>query len=181
FFRYVTKMGEIFIYLLATIAFLFYRYRYAFLVPVAGFVTLGLSLLLKNYFQSPRPVLYFKKLGMYDQINLVEGVALLNRLSFPSGHTMSAFALYGLLAFILPQKKSLGFFFFFLATLVAISRVYLTQHFFEDIYAGAILGTLIAMTIYYVQSFLSPSPDRWFNQSLGASKNKLPSENHPRP
>jgi len=174
FFRYFTKMGELFVYLLATIALLFYRYRYAFLVPLTGFITLGLSLATKYYFQHPRPVLFFKEMGIFDQVNLVEGVALLNRLSFPSGHTMSAFAFYGLLAFILPKKRLMALLLVIVATLVALSRVYLVQHFFEDVYAGAMLGTLIALLVYYAQSFLSHDSNRWYNQSLRKQKAEKP-------
>lgn len=176
FFRYFTKMGEIFVYFLATIALLFYRYRYAILVPLTGFLTLISSLGLKYYFQHPRPVLFFKEMGIFDQVNLVEGVALLNRLSFPSGHTMSAFAFYGLLAFILPYKRLTALLLVTAAILVGLSRVYLVQHFFEDVYTGALFGTLIALLVYYAQSFLSQEPDRWYNQSLrkqNAEKPKL--------
>ncbi|MEM8908849.1 MAG: phosphatase PAP2 family protein, partial [Bacteroidota bacterium] len=166
FFRYFTKVGEINSYLLLTIAFLFYRYRYAFLVPLTGFLTLGVSLAAKTYFGHPRPVVYFKTYGVFDQLNTVEGVALFGSASFPSGHTMSAFALFGLLAMISPRKKTVGLLLFIIALLIGISRVYLIQHFFEDIYAGALAGTSLALLIYYVQSFLSDRPELWYNQSL---------------
>lgn len=172
FFRYATKMGEIFVYLLLTIAFLFYRFRYAFLFPIAGFLTLGSSLLAKGYFAHPRPVLFFRDAGLLDQLNLIEGIALNKLGSFPSGHTMSAFAMFGLLALILPKKKGVGVLLLIIACLVGFSRVYLVQHFFQDIYVGAILGTLLAMIIYHLQSFLSGHPDRWYNQSLNLFKSK---------
>jgi membrane-associated phospholipid phosphatase len=37
-----------------------------------------------------------------------------------------------------------------LACLTAFSRVYLSQHFIMDIYAGSIIGTLTAIGFYYL-------------------------------
>jgi membrane-associated phospholipid phosphatase len=43
----------------------------------------------------------------------------------------------------------IGFFLFlFLALLVGISRVYLLQHFFRDVYAGSMVGVVISSVFY---------------------------------
>lgn len=57
--------------------------------------------------------------------------------SFPSGHVTTAFTLATVLSAAYPRARGP---LFFLAMLVAASRVYLGSHFFSDILAAAILG-----------------------------------------
>lgn len=57
--------------------------------------------------------------------------------SFPSGHSVTAFALAYVLSQTYPKWSPL---FYALATLVAFSRVYLGSHFLSDVVAGAALG-----------------------------------------
>ena len=172
FFKYFTKMGEEVIYVAVLLLFLLTRYRYAIILPFLGFSVSVISYLSKTYFGHYRPSLYYRQLGTFDEINLVEGVILNGGAnSFPSGHTMSAFALYAFLAFCFPQKKSLGALFFIIAFLVGISRIYLVQHFFEDVYLGAIIGVFIGMGWYFVQSKFPDQPEHWTNKSL--LKNKI--------
>ena len=166
FFLYVSKLGEAFPYILAIIYFLFVRFRYAILVPIAGISVSLVSLITKSLFDHNRPSLYFKEMGIFDQINLVEGIQLWEKYSFPSGHTMSAFAIYGLLALLVGWKRSFGLAMLSLAILVGVSRVYLVQHFAQDVYLGAILGVLIAMSIYAYQSKFPYNPNHWIDRSL---------------
>jgi len=60
--------------------------------------------------------------------------------SFPSGHTVTAFSAAVVLSYVSVNKRY-GFIFLLLAIGVAYSRMYLSQHFFEDVTAGSILGT----------------------------------------
>lgn len=149
FFRYATKLGEEITYLLILIFFLIYRRKAAWLIPVSGVLVLLISKGLKEFFKQDRPIAWFKKQDLFEVLNLIDGVPLLHGASsFPSGHTMSAFALFGLLALLVPQKKGIGILILGLAILVGFSRVYLIHHFFLDIYVGSILGTLLALIIY---------------------------------
>lgn len=151
FFSYVTKLGEELMYVLIVIAFLFVRVRHSILVAVTGLVVMGVSYALKSFFAIDRPKAFFKKNGMLDQIDFVPGVDLhAGATSFPSGHSMSAFALYGLLILILPNRKRYALPLFLIASLVAVSRVYLVQHFWEDIYVGSLIGVVLAMIFYAV-------------------------------
>jgi undecaprenyl-diphosphatase len=64
--------------------------------------------------------------------------------SFPSGHSVTAFALAYVLSRAYPRASSV---FYALATMVALSRVYLASHFLSDIVAGAALGLLAGWLI----------------------------------
>jgi membrane-associated phospholipid phosphatase len=172
FFRYTSKMGEAFPYLTAIAILLFVRFRYALLIPAIGFAVALVSLITKSIFAHNRPSLYFKEMGIFDQINLVEGIDLWEKYSFPSGHTMSAFAIFGFLAFLLDWKKTLGIVMLLLAVLVGISRMYLVQHFLKDVYLGAVLGVLIAMSAYIYQSRFPYNPNKWIDRSLLMKRKK---------
>lgn len=100
------------------------------------------NLLLKYWFQRPRP-----------ELGLIEAGGF----SFPSGHSMGAFALYGLLAYLLRRQfaglveRSLWL--LFSATMIlciGFSRVYLGVHYPSDVIGGFLSGScLVALTIAY--------------------------------
>ncbi|MCB0618727.1 MAG: phosphatase PAP2 family protein [Saprospiraceae bacterium] len=167
-FKYGTRLGEEYVYFLLIFACLFIRYRYALLLGLTGLSVMGLSYLLKAFFGHARPAAYFHQVNLFDQLQLVDGVVLHSgATSFPSGHTMSAFALYGLLAFIVPNKKGAAFGLFVLALLVGVSRIYLVQHFLQDVYVGAIIGLFLAGLAYWLQLQLSDDRDQWYNRRIG--------------
>ena len=60
--------------------------------------------------------------------------------SFPSGHSSTIFIVCFILVSVLPKLK---YFFYFLASIVAFSRVIVSAHFFTDIVAGAILALIL--------------------------------------
>ncbi len=167
FFSYFTRMGEEWLYILAITGLLFVRFRYVVMVPFVALTVLLVSFSTKSYFAHDRPSIFFKKAQLFDQINLVEGITLLNGpTSFPSGHTMSAFAMYGLLALIVKDKRISALLLFFAALLVGISRMYLVQHFLKDVVTGAVLGTSLAILAYYLQSRIPYDPKQWIDRSL---------------
>lgn len=152
FFKTATRLAEGPAYIVVGLLALGFHYRYGIAVGVTGFTVMGLSYLLKSFFAQDRPLAFFEKTNFGTPINYVAGVEVHSgATSFPSGHAMSAFALFGLLAFLLPEKKRYALSLFAIALLVALSRVYLVQHFWEDVYAGAILGTVVAMSVYVLQ------------------------------
>jgi len=64
-----------------------------------------------------------------------------DQFSFPSGHTITAFAVAVSLSHFYPE---LMFGLYFCALSVAASRILLGMHFLSDVIAGAAIGTLLA-------------------------------------
>lgn len=175
FFTYVTKMGEEVMYAIFFVAFLFKKIRYAFLIPLVGVLVAVISYFTKTFFAHDRPLMFLENAGLADQINFVEGVSLYTgQTSFPSGHTMSAFALYGMVAFFISKKKGWGIVLFVMALLIGVSRIYLVQHFFKDVYLGAWFGVAIALILYWLQNRIKVSESHWLNQPLWKRKKKKP-------
>jgi membrane-associated phospholipid phosphatase len=166
FFKYGTKIGEAGIYFVIVFILLFVRYRYAIIVPLLGLSVSITTYILKDFFGHDRPSLFFRRLGQLDELTLIEGVRLNGGTnSFPSGHTMSAFAIFTFLAFCWPMinKKLVGFLCFLVALMVGISRIYLVQHFLKDVYLGAIIGLFLSILWYYLASL----PKRpWLDKRL---------------
>lgn len=167
FFRYGTQLAEGITYIVLILVGLFVRFRYSILFFATGFFATVLSFSAKWVFGHDRPSVFLKKQALIDQISLVEGVHLYGGpTSFPSGHTLSAFAIFGLLAFIVPRKRGIAVLLFGIALLVAVSRIYLVQHFLKDVYLGSILGILLAAAMYYVHLIIPRNKSNWYDHSL---------------
>lgn len=168
FFRGVTNLGEGYFFLIGLVLLLFLRYRYAAVLPLLGLSVTLVSYLSKEIFSHPRPWAYFREHQLLDQLVPVAGVHIHDGpTSFPSGHTMAAFALYFFLALCLRRRKASGAVVFFaIALAVGISRVYLVQHFFKDIYFGAFLGAGLAVFWFWMAQRLWPSPHPRLDRSL---------------
>jgi undecaprenyl-diphosphatase len=69
-----------------------------------------------------------------------------DQFSFPSGHTMTAFAVAIPLALFYPTL-TIGL--LFCALSIAMSRVLLGMHFLSDVVAGALIGTALGYLGYY--------------------------------
>lgn len=71
--------------------------------------------------------------------------------SYPSGHTISAFVLYGTLILLVNKKvngklrKPLTAFFSLMIFLTGFSRIYFGAHYLTDVLASLILGTIILL------------------------------------
>ncbi|WP_169568953.1 phosphatase PAP2 family protein [Sneathiella limimaris] len=87
-----------------------------------------LNSVLKEFFALPRPIVT----ALYE----AEGY------SFPSGHSQTAAAFWGWIAFEYRKRRILPGLLIGLAGLVALSRPYLGVHHFHDVAGGLILGFL---------------------------------------
>lgn len=155
FFRFITLLGEDFTWLGLLIFFAFENFIQGIkkineikLLLITWLAKVILSVSLKNIFSLPRPMEVYQNSG--KTIHLVEGVTMHHWKSFPSGHTMTAFAFACFCLFVLKNNK-MAIVSLFLAMLVAYSRMYLFQHFPRDVVAGSIfaVGTTLIIFIIY--------------------------------
>ncbi len=148
----ITLMGDAsFIIPILLAVLLFKQYRNRRYLGAALMANIGAFLLsqgLKSFFNFPRPLNYFQDATW---IHILPEWDHLYHRSFPSGHTTGAFALFSFLAFILPKRhQAYGLFLFALAVLVSYSRIYLTAHFFTDVFVGSIIGTFFSTLAIYI-------------------------------
>lgn len=146
FFKISTLLGDELTTIVICIGMLFVKYRYAVLTFLAYAYSSVTVQILKRIFDSPRPSKFFEGL---NPIRTIEGYPLYEFHSFPSGHSTNAFTFAVVLAFILPNRK-LHWIIIPVAVLTAFSRVYLSQHFFQDVFAGAILGVVLTFQLIWM-------------------------------
>lgn len=77
--------------------------------------------------------------------------------SFPSGHTSASFA--AALAIILWKRKE-GICAIVVASLIALSRLYLTVHYPTDVLVSLVLGSLYGVLAYLLVKFILKKSDR---------------------
>jgi membrane-associated phospholipid phosphatase len=156
FFRFITFFGDgIFVFLVALI-FLFFNKKNGTSILISLIInTIFIQVLKRVVFSNQfRPSFYFKNLIEDGYWNLIDGVELYEKFSFPSGHTASIFCLcISICIFI--KKKYFPLLLVLLAYIVGFSRIYLSQHFLIDVLAGAFIGSLIPiLTFKYIEPLL---------------------------
>jgi membrane-associated phospholipid phosphatase len=129
----------------------FSKKRYLALMILSSFALSGIiTQVLKFFFDEARPAYYLAKTS-YPYF--IDGVTLHQLHSFPSGHTTSAFALAATLGFA-AKNKNYSILFLLMAALAGYSRIYLGQHFMNDVLAGSIVGMLSAVFCWiYLEKF----------------------------
>jgi membrane-associated phospholipid phosphatase len=173
FYRYYTRVGEWLPYVLCLCLLLFGRVGEGVFASSAMILSALSTQLIKHIVNAPRPVTWFAANMPDVQLPLVEGVQMNLWYSFPSGHTTSFFAL-AFVASVLITKNLTGVagllqaILFLLAALGAYSRIYLSQHFAMDVFAGILVGTLITLLCYAV--FYCFEDRKWYNFRLFARK-----------
>lgn len=105
------------------------------------------NIVIKSIFRRPRP----------EVRRLVEEKSF----SFPSGHTMAAVTLYGILIFFVMRSKlqknvklAISIVLGLLPICVAVSRIYLGAHFASDVIGAAITSTaLLLVETYFISKY----------------------------
>lgn len=149
---YTTHLGDGWVMLLVTIVLFFVSTRYFLNFALTGLCLTPVVYLLKHYFDKNRPFFIFEEMGRLQEIYVPEQEVIHLYSSFPSGHAAVAFAMATILA-LLAREQINKFLWLLLAVFVSGSRVYLSQHFLEDILVGSFLGCLFAFLSYQVLDF----------------------------
>ena len=167
FFLAYTKVAEWGIYIVV-VALLFYKVGWASFLLGSSLIAGGVGQIIKHIAHAPRPVTWFAEHCPDVSLPVIEGIPFKEWNSFPSGHTITFFCLFLVLTMVIediilqqssPSAKrsysvsgraakrsysvsglagAAGL--FCLATVGAYSRIYMSQHFAEDVFAGIIIG-----------------------------------------
>ncbi len=153
-FPYITHIGDGLTAVLIIILLLVWRLEYGLLALIAFAFTAGITHGLKFFVYEgtwrPMHELWdFFKDGRGHLVLEESEMRIVN--SFPSGHTTSAMSIFCILSLIIKNKWA-SFSFAILAILASFSRIYLSQHFIEDVFAGTLIGTLGTILIYLLFS-----------------------------
>ena len=165
FFENITYLGDFITVITVTFLLCLYKYRFALLVAVSNIISAIITQSLKHTFFDAvvRPKKFFE--GM-DTLNLVPGFENYLYNSFPSGHSTSAFTTFFCLAMIVENKLA-KFLMFMIALMIGFSRVYLSQHFLNDVYAGSLIGVTTALIIYRIIFFSDKFVNiKWMEKSI---------------
>ena len=148
FFAYITHLGDGLFAVLIAIVFLFKNVRVSLYILLSYAGAGVVSFILKHfvYYEIYRPHFVFQYY-VREHIELIDGVDVVAFHSFPSGHSLSAFALFFCLLFVSKSHFSKTAC-FILAFLAAYSRVHLSQHWLIDVYAGSIIGVCFSVLLY---------------------------------
>jgi len=171
FYRYYTHVAEWFPYVFCVLLLLLGRVGNGLFASSAMILSALFTQVVKHIVVAPRPLTWFTEHMPDNQLPLVEDVKMNLWYSFPSGHTTSFFAM-AFVASILATKWSYSatvqILLFIAATLGAYSRIYLSQHFALDVFAGIFVGILITLLCYAV--FHRYEDKKWYNYRLLTKK-----------
>ena len=141
-FIWFTYLGDGFFCVATGILLFIFKKRFLSLMVLSSYAISGIiAQVLKYFIIEARPAVYLKD-SSYQYF--IDDVTLHNLHAFPSGHTASAFALAAVLSFA-AKNKNYSILFLAAAILVGYSRIYLAQHFIDDVLAGAVIGLLSAI------------------------------------
>ncbi len=148
FFKYWTFFGDGLIFLFLFIFFILRSYYYALFtalsIIVQTFLTQGMKRVVFDDVVRPKSFIQ-----NFEHLHTVPGVEIYGLHAFPSGHTATAFTV-ALLLSIYVKNGRWSIFFILSALLVGVSRIYLLQHFFIDVYFGAIVGIFSVLLVFYL-------------------------------
>jgi membrane-associated phospholipid phosphatase len=152
--RTITHFGEWYVWV-CVIVYLFVKQRKsAFILTIASFGVTALSFGLKELADQPRPGAWVQQQQQQQPDRTLiyvpnEFVPMANT-SFPSGHTISAFAIFFIIAQLPARKWSLivGITSALMATCIGGTRVFLVQHFLIDVMAGCAIGLICGYVIW---------------------------------
>ena len=139
---------------LVVVLLLFYRAGWATFLASNLLLSTLIVQPIKHLVNASRPLTWFAENMPDVALPLVDGVKMNLWLSFPSGHTTTFFVLFFSISIILCAenirgKNILSLLCFLLATFGAYTRIYLSQHFALDVFAGILIASFTTILLYY--------------------------------
>ncbi len=153
-----THLASGLIFFILAVLLLFVSVRYSAMMCVCGILVLIFSQFFKRvvFPDEMRPTVEF---GLHQFSHIMGNFKYYKHNAFPSGHTMAAFAVAGLLSFWVKNKwAQVGFFTY--AVLIGFSRIYLLHHFYTDVFWGAVGAYGIVAIIVAGNKFFDKVPNR---------------------
>jgi len=146
FFKTITDLGDGIFATAVVLIIILFRRKY-WLSAILSFSLSSLFTQFLKHYAFPekfRPGMLMKN---FSQLHYVDGVYMNELNSFPSGHSTTAFAVFTFII-LMNQTKKYQILFLILATLIGFSRIYLLQHFFEDVISGSFIGVVFSVLIF---------------------------------
>lgn len=156
---FITHMGTFYFVMFLIILFfiihkqLFSERKFLLKVLLASqLIPLVLIQSMKALVNAPRPSTVYGEEEWFLKVPEMWGHTQSYWLSFPSGHTAGIAGAFAFLVLMAPatQKKTWTFLGIILIILVALSRMYLSQHFYLDVWAGALVAMFSGYLIYFI-------------------------------
>lgn len=149
FYKFFTHVGDgVFAVILSVVVMLFSLKKGMYVL--FSYACAGICASTIKYFVNyTRPYAFFDYYKKHLKLNIVDGVEMLGERSFPSGHSVTAFAVFTALALI-TENKLVKIVFLIIAVNAAFSRMYLSQHWLFDIFMGSLIGTTFSILLYFV-------------------------------
>nr|WP_295870703.1 phosphatase PAP2 family protein [uncultured Chitinophaga sp.] len=139
----ITELGSTGACVVFTVLLFYFNKRQGVVLAAAYLFNSMVNFALKFLVAFPRPSRFFSE-RLHD-IYFVPGVEVLDNFrSFPSGHSVCAFTAATVFSYYV-KNKYWSWLFLLLAAMVAYSRMYMSQHFLEDVTAGATEAILLTM------------------------------------
>ncbi len=152
-FSYLTHVGGgMFVVVGTFVLSVMYWKRYSYSLFFFGLLNLLLVVLTTQFLKlvvfadALRPSAFITE----TTLHIAPGVEMHTYNSFPSGHTAAGFAFFGFVAFIYRSNKWAQFLCAVIAMLIGYSRIYLSQHFLEDVVLGGTIGLVCLMLSYWL-------------------------------
>lgn len=138
-----------------TIYLLFFKGNHGKILLLILFITILFtdqlnSTVIKNIVARARPCHFIEGKQVVENLRLL--VSCGPGYSFPSSHAANNFAM-ALIISLFYRKYFVPLIIF--ATLIAFSRVYVGVHFPSDVIAGAAIGTIVALLVYYLYNLVN--------------------------
>lgn len=155
----LTHMGTIYFVLFLYLLFfaLYPQLRnkfYFYFFVISQLVPFALVQLAKQIYKAPRPAALYEGMEWFNKIPEIWGHTQHYALSFPSGHTEGIAAVISFIVLSSPVKHKSAWTVVgaLLIAIVAFSRMYLSQHFFLDVWVGGMISiwTMAIVYMFYV-------------------------------